>query len=215
MSLRVRIAIPRTCHKKSPLALLPFANIRPPGNGAKLQTLMVCARRSGIWSFPKGRRKKSENILENALRELTEETGLCREHIRLLNFTFIDERSPAKDTRTRYFVAVVNSDVEPPEQFRFNKNELSAVRYEIKTSSRRDTHIDCHYSWVNVSASSALLKPSRRKVLAAAHHTLLHRDTPVSPLLAAHPHDLLADRSTARVFDAGLLERFPLMRAKL
>lgn len=157
---------------------------------------MVCARRSGVWSFPKGRRKKSENILENALRELTEETGLSREHIRLLNFTFIDERNPAKDTRTRYFVAVVNSDVEPPEQFRYNKNELSAVR------------------WVNVSASSALLKPSRRKVLAAAHHTLLHRDAPVMPLLAGPPQDVRLER-LAGVVDPALMDSYPLLRAKL
>lgn len=158
---------------------------------------MVCARRSGVWSFPKGRRKKTENILENALRELTEETGLSREHIRLLNFTFIDERAPSKDTRTRYFVAVVNSDVDPPEQFRYNKNELSAVR------------------WVNVNASSALLKPSRRKVLAAAHQTLLARDAPFHPnsvSVGAHQVPL---EHVAGVLDAGLLERLPLMRAKL
>lgn len=157
---------------------------------------MVCARHSGVWSFPKGRRKKSENILENALRELTEETGLSREHIRLLNFTFIDERNAAKDTRTRYFVAVVNSDVEPPEQFRYNKNELSAVR------------------WVNVSASSALLKPSRRKVLAAAHHTLLHRDAPAMPMLDAPPQDAQLERFTG-VVDQCLIDHLPLLRAKL
>lgn len=167
-------------------------------NGNKLQTLMVCARRSGVWSFPKGRRKKSENILENALRELTEETGLSREHIRLLNFTFIDERNPTKETRTRYFVAVVNSDVDPPEQFRYNRNELSAVR------------------WVNVSASSALLKPSRRKVLAAAHQTLLTRDAPFnpSPSVSVGANQVPLEH-VAGVLDAGLLERLPLMRAKL
>ena len=156
---------------------------------------MVCARRSGVWSFPKGRRKKSENILENALRELTEETGLSREHIRLLNFTFIDERNPAKDTRTRYFVAVVNSDVDPPEQFRYNKNELSAVR------------------WVNVSASSALLKPSRRKVLAAAHHTLMQRDTAI-PLPVLPSQDVRLEH-LAGVVDPGIIERMPMLRAKL
>ncbi len=36
----------------------------------------VVAQRGGVWSLPKGRRKKRETLLQAALREIEEETGL-------------------------------------------------------------------------------------------------------------------------------------------
>ena len=38
--------------------------------------LLVCGRRSGKWSFPKGHKIRSETYLNCALRETQEETGL-------------------------------------------------------------------------------------------------------------------------------------------
>lgn len=44
-------------------------------NGEKI--LLVLGRRAGKWSFPKGHMKPSESAHQCALRELSEETGVC------------------------------------------------------------------------------------------------------------------------------------------
>jgi 8-oxo-dGTP diphosphatase len=41
------------------------------------ETAVICGRKTGKWSFPKGHGNRDERPLEAALRELKEETGIC------------------------------------------------------------------------------------------------------------------------------------------
>ncbi|MCJ7637108.1 MAG: NUDIX domain-containing protein, partial [Nitrososphaeraceae archaeon] len=45
-----------------------------------LETILVCTDHDN-YSFPKGKRHKGETIMDNALRELNEETGLTKDDI--------------------------------------------------------------------------------------------------------------------------------------
>lgn len=58
-----------------------FGGILRRQDGPEPRYLVVKARRSGIWSFPKGHAKKEELALEAAKREIWEETGIALEQI--------------------------------------------------------------------------------------------------------------------------------------
>ncbi len=58
-----------------------FGGILRRQDGPEPRYLVVKARHSGIWSFPKGHAKKEEPALEAAKREIWEETGIALEHI--------------------------------------------------------------------------------------------------------------------------------------
>lgn len=58
----------------------------------------------GGWGFPKGKRKRREPLLEGALRELREETGLGPEQIELVAGE-LDEFSDKGNPAVRYRVA--------------------------------------------------------------------------------------------------------------
>lgn len=62
----------------------------------------------GHLGFPKGKRHKKETLLDCALRELAEETGLCFHHITLIEGLHVDEISVRGNPNTRYFVAFLN-----------------------------------------------------------------------------------------------------------
>jgi len=164
-------------------------------NKNNLQTLVVRSANGG-WGFPKGSRKRTENILETALRELWEETGLERDDIRLLQLSFVDEgkkpkgahgletagaagtSSPRKrPTLTRYFVAVVAND--KVNRFHFDRSEILSVR------------------WASVSATESLLRPSRKRVLSRACRTLDQYEKESRASIAGSPPAVSALRPPA------------------
>jgi 8-oxo-dGTP pyrophosphatase MutT (NUDIX family) len=59
----------------------------------------------GNFSFPKGKRKKSETYMETALRELKEETGLTEDDIIIKKDQYFDEKSYKGNPSVRYFIA--------------------------------------------------------------------------------------------------------------
>lgn len=82
------------------------------------------------WGFPKGRRDKNETSLECALREFTEETGLDRNRIKI-----IDEIEPIEENligtngipyRHIYYVAEIYDDSLPDIT---NNNEIGNIGY--------------------------------------------------------------------------------------
>lgn len=104
----------------------------------------------GNFSFPKGKRKKRENDLETAWRELEEETGLTSDNVELLHNFYIDECSSKGNITTRYFVGYIKKTAE---RISFNPNELAGV------------------IWFNIQDAIKLekLKYVRKNVLADAH----------------------------------------------
>lgn len=76
------------------------------------KVVLLESEHKGNWSFPKGGREKSETPLDNALRELHEESGLTLPDITLLKkedqFVYIDEINHKGFACIRYFVATCN-----------------------------------------------------------------------------------------------------------
>lgn len=100
----------------------------------------------GQWGFPKGKRNRNESVLDNALRELFEETGLMRLQLDLREDAHFDERSDKGNLAVRYLAATLT---DPGATLLLPKNELSDAR------------------WWPVAEALPLLKPQRRAVLAA------------------------------------------------
>jgi len=110
------------------------------------QTITVKGSRTGNWSFPKGKRKRGEPVIDTAWRELLEETGLYSNDVKLLHLSYIDEE--AKKGKIRYFIAILRSKKEAP-FFKFTTAEIKQVK------------------WMPIS-NHELLSPSRKKVLQQA-----------------------------------------------
>ncbi|MEZ4449388.1 MAG: NUDIX domain-containing protein [Nannocystaceae bacterium] len=72
-------------------------------SGPAVECALVQADHGG-WGFPKGKRNRNESVVDNALRELHEETGLARAQISFLTGE-IDERSDRGNLAVRYLVA--------------------------------------------------------------------------------------------------------------
>lgn len=73
--------------------------------------LQVCliATHKGIYGFPKGKREKGERLIQGALRELNEETGIREDQITQLNETkFVDELSRNGIPSIRFFITTLN-----------------------------------------------------------------------------------------------------------
>jgi|SRR5882724_2825190 len=75
-------------------------------DGGTYQCILVQTHR-GTWGFPKGSREHGESSLDNALRELREETSIDEHQIRLIPATPADELSKYGDLRVRYFAALL------------------------------------------------------------------------------------------------------------
>jgi 8-oxo-dGTP diphosphatase len=99
---------------------------------------------TGQWGFPKGKRNKGESVVENALRELFEETGLLRLQINLHEDLAIDERSDKGNLAVRYLAATLS---DPSPILVRQQQELQAV------------------TWMRIAEAEAVLRPSRRDVL--------------------------------------------------
>lgn len=65
------------------ISLSPCAGIIVIDQNTK-ETILVCTDYDN-YSFPKGKRIKGETVLNNALRELNEETGLNSDDIQIIN----------------------------------------------------------------------------------------------------------------------------------
>jgi 8-oxo-dGTP pyrophosphatase MutT (NUDIX family) len=94
----------------------------------EIKTVLVKTER-GNCSYPKGKRKKGEEDLETALRELEEETGITPEQITLVEDVWIDELSNKGNPNVRYFVGIIN---DPNHKFTFDSDELESVDWHTK-----------------------------------------------------------------------------------
>lgn len=96
-----------------------------------ISTVVVKTHR-GNYSYPKGKRKKGEEYLDTALRELEEETGIKQNMIDLLGDDgssecyYIDELSNKGNPNVRYFVGVLK---EQDHKFTFDEEELESVEW--------------------------------------------------------------------------------------
>ena len=102
------------------------------------------------YSFPKGGKHKGETPLQNAKRELEEETSLTDEHIELLppESTFVDEQRDGK-LCVRYFVGILRDEF-----------------YNFKLKAKDPTEID-QVDWFSYPKAAAVLIPRRLAVLVA------------------------------------------------
>lgn len=101
---------------------------------------------TGQWGFPKGKRNRGEGTVDNALRELFEETGLMRLQLSLREDLTFDERSDKGNLAVRYFAATLT---DPDPTLIPARGELSDVR------------------WWAVDDALGVLKTARRDVLRA------------------------------------------------
>jgi 8-oxo-dGTP diphosphatase len=114
-------------------------------DGAEPRCVLVRTH-GGEWGFPKGKRQRGETVVENALRELREETGLHPEHLTLHADLVADEQSQRGNLAVRYLGAVLAQ--EPPPLAR-EADEHAAVE------------------WLPVSLAARVLRPARATVLKA------------------------------------------------
>ena len=89
------------------------------------KTVLVCTKQDN-YSFPKGKKKKGETILETAWRELTEETGLTQEHVKLIDDFALDENSDRGNIATKYYVGLLIKNLE---KLQFDPDELVKVEW--------------------------------------------------------------------------------------
>lgn len=89
------------------------------------------------WGFPKGGRKRCETVIEAALRELYEETGLGSTDIEPLHKDLYVEQKPSKQRvkmRTRYYITSLTGE---PELNPIDKREIIKCRFmSIKEAMR-------------------------------------------------------------------------------
>jgi len=95
-------------------------------NGSN-QTITVKGSRTGNWSFPKGKRKRGEPVIDTAWRELREETGLDANDVKLLQLSYIDEE--AKHGKIRYFIAVLRGKEAP--LFKYTATDITEVKWML------------------------------------------------------------------------------------
>lgn len=101
---------------------------------------------AGQWGFPKGKRNRGEVVVDNALRELFEETGLMRLQLSLREDLFFDEHSDKGNLAVRYLAATLT---DPDPTLIPARGELTDVR------------------WWSVEDALGVLKTARRDVLRA------------------------------------------------
>lgn len=85
------------------------------------------------WGFPKGKRDKNENNLNNAIREFEEETNLTNSNYKLLNLKPIIEDFMGTDNkkyRNNYYVAkYLNKQEKLTIKNSFQKTEISDIKF--------------------------------------------------------------------------------------
>ena len=98
------------------------------------------------WGFPKGRRKKNENIKDCALREFYEETGIKQEYINIVLENIEENLIGTNGIKYRhiYFVAILKGEYENIELI-VTDNEIGEVKYftyEDCIKNIRNYHVD-------------------------------------------------------------------------
>ena len=92
----------------------------------KLDTILVKTHENR-YSFPKGKREKKESQLDNALREMSEETGIMPSGINIIpNKNFV-ELSEKGNPCVLYYIAFLKS--ENKIDFKFDPEELANVSF--------------------------------------------------------------------------------------
>lgn len=89
------------------------------------KTVLVSSKNDN-YSFPKGKRNKGEESIDTAWRELTEETGLTKEHVEIIDGFVIDETSNKGNIAIRYFVGKL---VKKSMNFSYDTEELNGVEW--------------------------------------------------------------------------------------
>ncbi len=128
------------------------------------------------WTFPKGRPENDESVMETAVREFDEETGLHIERIgRLIDRTPISETYTSFDHQIYETVCWLYVIDTPPDDMVLNVG----VGGEI-----------CERCWVSTETAKAILTPSKFAMIqeALARHTL-RSVTASPPLLPAPPSE--------------------------
>jgi 8-oxo-dGTP pyrophosphatase MutT (NUDIX family) len=70
--------------------------------------VVLIATHNDVWGFPKGKREKTDrSVVDAALRELEEESGLSITDIKLISTETIVENSRRGNPATEYFVGVL------------------------------------------------------------------------------------------------------------
>lgn len=109
----------------------------------------------GNFSFPKGKRNKSESDLEVAWRELEEETGLTKEHVNLIDEEYyIDELNNKGNLCVRYFIGTLSKNIR---EFKFDPKELA----------------NAQWYYVRNALTFEKFKKSRREILDIAYKKLI------------------------------------------
>ena len=87
---------------------------------SKLTKTVLVKTKCGNYSFPKGKKHKGETLFEVAVREFTEETGININDITIITDqynncekqVFIDGLSVRGNPNVRYYLAILNSNVD-------------------------------------------------------------------------------------------------------
>ena len=94
------------------------------------------------WGFPKGRRNYQEKDISCGIREFEEETGYLKDDLTLISNIFPIEEiftgSNLKSYKHKYFIALMDNDIEPKNEFQ--TNEITEIKWieidEIKNYIR-------------------------------------------------------------------------------
>ncbi|ARF11907.1 NUDIX hydrolase [Klosneuvirus KNV1] len=92
----------------------------------KIEHCILVKTENNNYGFPKGKRNKGESMEQTALRELYEETGLTRDHIKLIDNMTLDELSVKGNPCIRYYLATCDNI---NHTFKFDDKELAEVKW--------------------------------------------------------------------------------------
>jgi 2'-phosphotransferase len=107
--------------------------------------VLMVRTRQGYYGFPKGKRKKGENSMACALRELWEETSLTIDHFTEIHPTVHEEINKKGNCPTIYYCAVVGRDLpvkcldqdEGLDTFWMSMEDISKLNEQEFSSQRR------------------------------------------------------------------------------
>lgn len=139
---------PRKQHRRDVSAGVIIFHRGP--DGCRFLLLRSTQTRRPLWEFPKGGVDRGETLEEAALRELQEETGLSREHVRMVagfesaeqyRFTAGEgaERTHIRKTVTYFLAESLRTEItiSPAEASRFGWYSPEDARRKLRYKARR------------------------------------------------------------------------------